>query len=266
MGSTTTQRIYDLKNIIYHCVTRKEGEIIVYETPMNLINIDKIGDIKLNNSDKGISFNDGKDEYCFYQPKSTLLKQFIAKDILCRSSVKILDDPLEVLQNLIRKEEIFTSPEHEFRELVYLPLYSEKEEKKVPLKSGLNQWNAGGRKRDQDEVYIPIPAWIHRVFPNFFPPKDVSFNLRLPNKEILIAKVCQDNSKALMSNPNSQLGKWILRDILQLNPGELASYKKLEEMGIDSVIVFKIDDSNYEIDFRKIDSYKNFKALKSFSS
>jgi len=32
-------------------------------------------------------------------------------------------------------------------------------------KSGLNQWNARGRDRNPNEVYIPIPAEIHKNFP-----------------------------------------------------------------------------------------------------
>ena len=35
-------------------------------------------------------------------------------------------------------------------------------------KSGLNQWNAGGRPRHSDEVYIPIPSEIHKNFQGFF--------------------------------------------------------------------------------------------------
>ena len=34
---------------------------------------------------------------------------------------------------------------------------------------------------------------------------------RIPNGSYLRAKVCQDGNKALMTNPNSNLGKWLLR-------------------------------------------------------
>jgi hypothetical protein len=39
---------------------------------------------------------------------------------------------------------------------------------KVFEKSGLNQWNAGGRTRNKREVCIPIPNAINNNFPNFF--------------------------------------------------------------------------------------------------
>ena len=51
-----------------------------------------------------------------------------------------------------------------------------------------------------------------------------------------------------MSDPNKDLGKWILRDVLQLQPGEVLTYKKLLEIGIDSVVFTKRFDI-YSIDF-----------------
>ena len=128
----------------------------------------------------------------------------------------------------------------------------------MPEKSGLNQWNAGGRTRDLGEVYIPIPAWIHNKFPNFFPPKDVSFNLTLPDKRKLKAKLCQEGSKALMTDPNNALGDWLLRDVLNLKEGELLTYSKLEEIGLDSVVVYKVGERSYEIDFRQIGAFEIF--------
>jgi hypothetical protein len=126
------------------------------------------------------------------------------------------------------------------------------------LKSGLNQWSAGGRKRHPDEAYIPIPSWIHTEFKDFFPPRDQPFNLILPSKKIISAKLCQDNSKALMSNPNQDLGKWLLRKLLKLKEWELLTYKKLEEVGVDSVEITKIDSENFEIDFKKLGSFEEF--------
>ena len=143
-----------------------------------------------------------------------------------------------------------------------LPLYSlrdsKPEKKVVSEKSGLNQWNASGRKRDIGEVYIPIPIKIHRNYPQFFPPRDEDFNLYIPTGEILSAKVCQENSKALMTNPNNALAEWLLRKVLKLKEGELLTYDKLNIIGIDSVRITKIDNKNFKIDFAKIDSYENF--------
>ena len=105
---------------------------------------------------------------------------------------------------------------------VVLPLYGiKKNEKFVFGKSGLNQWNAGGRKRDFGEVYISIPINIHNHFPNFVPGRDELFELKIPTGEKFSAKVCQDNSKALMTNPNKALSDWLLRKIFQVKEGEL---------------------------------------------
>lgn len=63
-----------------------------------------------------------------------------------------------------------------------------------------------------------------------------------------------------MSQSNRELWKWILRDILKLNEGELVTYEKLQILGIDSVRIDKIDDSNFEINFSWIGSYEDFKS------
>ena len=102
---------------------------------------------------------------------------------------------------------------------VILPLYSTAKfgERVVQEKSGINQWNAGGRDRKYGEAYIPIPSIIHKLAPNFFPERDKSFDLLLPNSDVPInAKVCQDNRKALMSNPNDLLCRWLYK-VIDLN-------------------------------------------------
>lgn len=142
-----------------------------------------------------------------------------------------------------------------------MPLYGIKNKHKFVFeKSGLNQWNAGGRKRDFGEVYIPIPKEIHHQFPDFFPNRDVPFNLQIPTGEIFSAKVCQDNSKALMTNPNKALSDWLLRKVFQVKEGELITIEKMNELGFDSVIIIKDDHENYKIDKAKLNSYEDFIA------
>jgi hypothetical protein len=100
---------------------------------------------------------------------------------------------------------------------------------------------------------------VHRTFPNFFPPRDETFNLKIPTGEVFSAKVCQDNGKALMTNPNKLLSDWLLRNILQLKEGELATIEKLDKLGFDSVIIIKSEVNNeYLIDVRKSGSYESF--------
>lgn len=53
------------------------------------------------------------------------------------------------------------------------------------------------------------------------------FNLITPDGKILNAKVCQEHSKALMSNPNSTLANWLLRQLLNLKEGEIATKERL---------------------------------------
>ena len=139
---------------------------------------------------------------------------------------------------------------------IFLPLYGRNQT--VFNKSGLNQWNAGGRDRHHNEVYIPVPIVIHQLFPDFFPNRDTSFSLKFPDGEIVDAKICQENGKALMTHSNRKLGKLILRDGLKLEIGELASYDKLQLLGIDSVRIDKTNDLNFEINFSQNGSFEDF--------
>jgi len=253
----TTKRIFGLEQIIYHCITRQVGKILVYETPAPLIKIDEITNLKVN--DNTIQFSDPSAEYSFNVAKSTLYKRFVTpEDVLLEVPVRILEDPFDQIEKLITEAGLIFAP-IKVQPHVFLPLYSTRGgNKKVPEKSGLNQWNASGRPRDPNEIYIPIPAWVHRKFPNFFPPRDQAFQLTLPDRATMSAKVCQDNSKALMSNPNSALGKWLLRDVLNLSERELLTYDKIQAIGLDTVVIYKTDNETYDIDFTRIGSYEKF--------
>ncbi|MDH6254240.1 hypothetical protein M2347_003967 [Chryseobacterium sp. H1D6B] len=249
-------RLYSIENSLYHIVARREKELLLFETDYGHIDIENINSVKQNTS--SLQFEDGKNFYSFNFSKSTLFRKFIIPEHAFRMPVEILEDPYSLLLDLF--EEKGLAEKTETKEHVILPLYGYKNKKKFVFeKSGLNQWNAGGRKRDTGEVYIPIPIEIHKKYPSFFPPRDQKFKLRLPDNEVLNAKVCQDNSKALMTDPNKDLSNWLLRKTLQLTEGEYATVEKLDELGFDSVIISKNNDTNFEIDVMKTDSYEKFK-------
>lgn len=46
---------------------------------------------------------------------------------------------------------------------------------------------------------------------------------------------------------------------MNLNEGEILTYARLEELGIDSVVIYKEENNMYSIDFTKIGSYDEFK-------
>lgn len=266
---SSTQRIHNLDNMIYHCVSRTENKFLIFEEKMDLININKIS--KISNKNNSITFEDGINEYNFNLSKSTLLKRFYTPEHSKIIDIDIIKNPFDFLEDLFKKykEEIeCIEKENTKFDFVILPLYSHRNSR-VEEKSGLNQWNANGRKRNEDEIYIPIPSWIHKIYPNFFPTVEENFNLILPNKQVINAKVCQSYSvvignekinkgKAIMSNPNNALGKWLLRDVLKLPYGKIVKIEDLYEIGIDSVEVKKIDNKNFEINFKKQGSFEEF--------
>lgn len=255
-------RMYNIEGSLYHIVARRENELIIFETDYEKIDIENIHAVK--SSRKGLQFDDGKNHYSFNFSKSTLFRKFFVPGNAFRLPVEIIEDPYNLLLELFENKILKAAEDKLIRGInfVILPLYGMKnKEKYVFEKSGLNQWNAGGRTRDVGEVYIPIPKIIHDLFPDFFPSRDVQFNLRVPTGEVLTAKVCQDNSKALMTNPNKALSDWLLRKVFQLKEGELATIEKLNELGFDSVLITKDDNNNYRIDKAKIDSFEEFMNL-----
>lgn len=270
------QRLYAITDGCYHIIGRVENGLTVFNAEYPFINLDKINDVKSTSS--SLLFSDDKNSYTFNYSKSTLFKRFeVSKTNSVNIPISIIQDPYDVLKKLIKTKyydgkindiaklhsQITTAVDVQRNnrlgiDYVILPLFSTiGSEKNVPLKSGLNQWNASGRQRNADEVYIPIPAKINSIFPNFFPSKDDLFTLHLPNGKSLSAKPCQQNRKALMSNPNSDLGKWILRDVLQLKEGSLVTMDLLNRMGFDSVIVYKNSITDYRIDVCRTISYSD---------
>ena len=262
----STMRICNLNDMIYHLITRSKNYMAIYEEHMDSVDIERITITnKLKNS---IHFCDGKHDYSFSLSKNTLFKRFDTTEHqkIYGFNVNILEDPFDFLlkaKNESKENFIeFNSQQSNEVDYIVLPLYSTRTGK-VEEKSGLNQWNANGRKRDDNEVYINIPAWIHRVKSNFFEyntpdNKTAPFDVNLPNGEKLSMRVAQQGGKALMSNPNSALGKWILRDILRLKPNELVNRNQLNLMGIDSIKLTKFDDNTFTLDFLSTGSYEKF--------
>lgn len=247
-----TNNIYDIKESIYHCVLRDKNKFYLYEEEISHIDVAAIKKTKVTKS--SIFFNDGKHEYSFALSKSTLMKRFITNNFLDDFDIDILNNPLESLYGLVDNTKKLTKIK--IIDTIFLPLYGRNN--KVHEKSALNQWKASGRDRHPNEVYIPIPIKVHKYKPNFFPARDSIFNMKLPNGDILKTKVCQENSKALMSNPNKALGKWILRDVFKLDEGVPVTNEMLLLYGIDSVRIDKVSNLEYEINFSTLNSYEFF--------
>jgi hypothetical protein len=69
--------------------------------------------------------------------------------------------------------------------------------------------------------------------------------------------VCQENNKALMSDPNKDLGKWLLRDMLGLKKGELATLEFLRKKNADTVIIYKISKNVYQINLHSFGAFES---------
>ena len=248
-----------IESSIYHIVARKKNQIILFETDYGKIDIQNIKSV--NSNDTSISFSDGKNQYRYNYSKSTLFRLFRIPKNAIKFDVSIIKNPFELLLQLSKNKFLNHEVKTKFKDKNYiiLPLYSFKNNKKyVPPKSGLNLWNAGGRERKPGEMYIPVQTKIRKRYNDFFPDRNKKFKLHIPGGKVFSAKICQDGGKALMTNPNTELSDWLLRDILQLKEGELATIEKLDQLGFDSVLVIKNNLDEYELDIMKTGSYENF--------
>ena len=276
----------DLNKSFYHCFIRSGGKGFIYETSYPLIEIDKLKLTDRNGQPNPqiqpashVYFTDEINFYKYSFSKSVLYKRF---DLGNREELPQFDLEIEseiwkklsglfetTLASIITSDENAASIENkkEESEFVVLPLYGIKNGNKVVFeKSGINQWNASGRLRKYGEAYIPVPSIIHQIKPDFFPPREKYFSLTLPNSEVVNASVCQDNSKALMSNPNDELCKWLYKVIdpdfsdydFNKQPNRKPfTYEDLLRVGKDCVVVYKSGE-DFRLQFGEIGKYEEF--------
>jgi len=257
-----TQRLHDVSKLVYHIIKRKPHEMLIMEHDYDLIDVNKIKLLKNRGKENNIYFSDDKNVYHFSNSKHTLYMLFDNAKELDSFSVTILEDPFKAILSSGTKANRIVKQFIE-EDVLCAKIYSENKRngKFVPEKSGLNEWNAGGRPRNANEMYIPLNGMDKKRAVKFFPPRGVQFDLHLPNGKVLKASICQDGAKAVMSNPNKELGKWLLRDVFGLKEGTLVTYDMLLKFGIDSVRFIKIDNKNYRINFTEIGTYEEFYGL-----
>lgn len=253
-----TVKSFALSNTVYHYLVRDIRRIYICECPMLPVDMPSISLLHAQPKGNIVRFKDKFFNYYFHLSKHTLFKEFSYEKSFCTIKVaERIDKNLLTwaISELSNKETLDESKLKKY-DYVVLPLYSTRDGD-VPEKSGLNQWNAGGRPRDPNELYIPIPRIVHEVKTDFFPPRDKKFILHTQSGKQFSAKVCQDNSKALMSDPNKDLGRWLLRDVLELPEGRIATYEDLRKKKADTVIIYKINANEYEISLHSFGSFES---------
>ena len=281
----TTLNSHGLREMIYHIVKRVPNAMQIYESAFDYIDREHIVLDEHRDNANNVYFTDGHHTYHFNKSKSTLYMIFEDMELLDEFEVEIVDDPYELLEMVFDEDEEadadvaynrepritrdFTHRMERYRQLC-LRLYATDRDgrKYVPERSGLNQWNANGRARDVNEIYIPYLKEDRERDLDFFPPRDTPFTLALPDGTEISAKVCQrayrklsddeyENlseeekriedekslvGKSIMSNPNKVLGQWLLRDVLQIEEGTVITYDMLRVYNIDCVVFTKREE------------------------
>ena len=277
----------DMDKSFYHCLVRAKSQAMIHEEPYEYIDVNAIKPLdkkgkeisKFIEGQKGHSyFTDGKHKYSFNISKNTLFKRF---DLNLYDNSKPID--IAIYDDIFTKAlgwyasdvgELVREREDD-DEYVVLPLYATRQKKSednadlVPKGSGLNQWNADGRVRKFGEAYISIPAAVIRKHPGFFPLRDTKFELKLPNKQIVIAKPCSGKPelpKSIMTDPNTDLCDWLFKIIdgskeaaeKRLQDKRPYTYEDLRLIDKDSVKIVKRSESCYELSMMPLDSYERF--------
>ncbi len=292
----------DLTKSFYHCLIRKPGYAFVHEEPYPLVDLKTITPIHVkagksqtlasfgNDKTKDVFFSDSANIYKYSRSKNVLYKLFDEKAGYNSANIitTIEDDPFSLLLNFLqdkpRSNFVLVQKQKDSRQYVVLPLVAARTAKgdypEVPERSGINQWNALGRERKFGEAYIPVPASVKKWVPDFFPVLEdggkligQNFRLTLPDGTIINASLCQENLKALMSNPNDDLVKWLFAMIdgsymkaLQRYDGHGScknrpyTYADLLRINKDSVLIAKNSDESFELIVLPVGGYKIFAA------
>lgn len=282
--SDTAEMGLSLTESFYHCLVRRPEVAFVHEEsyslidPASIIPTNRLGNPVKAFTSSGVGhvyFTDGLNQYTYNVSKNVLMKKFDLNSGYNSASMPTPID-FDIWATLLGPEvsqEPFmdrSEPEVTDEDFVILPLYSTKslENKQVAERSGINQWNAGGRTRKFGEAYIPVPSIVHKLSPGFFPERDVTFTLVLPNGQQVVAKLCQDGSKALMSSPNDVLCEWLFASIdgslaiaeKRLTDHSPYSYEDLRLIGKDSVRVTRTPEgpTEYQLELAPIGSFEEF--------
>lgn len=264
------QRQYNTNYDLYHNITRDDHMMNVMETGYDLVQLDSLE--LIDRKGGTFTFTDHVNNYKFYASKSVLLKEFNAsKDkVIERIPIIPYEDPFELLRMIdVSSQEL----EEETKEVIYLPLYSDGS-MTVGEKSGLNAWNAASKSKDSGmprpnfEAYLPIPKWVHKTMPHFFGFNALnkeernaasSFVLHVPDGRELKAIVTQDDGKSLQTSPQSAMGKWVVHDVLGLQAREVLTMDHLIRLGVDSVKITKMDQTNFKIELAETYAFENWK-------
>ncbi|MGL5756583.1 MAG: hypothetical protein ACRCYC_14725 [Paraclostridium sp.] len=267
------KRLYNTDRDIYHFITRDDDVMNIIETNYDLINIESLELIKSDG--KTYTFKDKLRNYKFYKSKSVLFEEFDASqgEIIKQISIEQFDNPFELIKmiSIPRKAKEIANEE------IYLPLYQDKKEGRIVSDcSGVNirhskPKNKGSNTpRPEYEIEVRVSKWIHHVFPNFFGidaldetqvknSKLNDFDLILPDGRVLRGRIKQTNGKSLQTNPQGDLGEWILKAVLGLENREVVTWELLDGLGIDSLKVTKIDDKHFKITVAESGAYEKFK-------
>lgn len=278
---------------IYHYVTRDKGKLTLSETSYPLININKLKVKDFTNT--SFTFTDGQKKYKYTFGDSQVWMYFNPKqkdtEILDEIQLELLEDPFKFLYDAFKNKDKIYIPQKEYKDYLYLPLYSYKY-KKVLESSGLNSWNGkpktpGSTKpRPEGEAYIPIPSIVWKKYPYWVDPKvdmrkykeykettglkNYKIKLHLPDGQIIDAIFGQSDFKALQTKPQNILGNWILNILNIKNPQRerydkpatnIVTMEKLEAIGYDSVKLWHENPDNLKdvwIDFAETGSFNKF--------
>lgn len=265
----------DVKGFFFHVILRNKSEFDIAEFPFTRIEAHKVAvDNAVPNAKKTkwsiINFSDGQHSFKFSSSDQQLWLNFRNPENLRFKCASKIRRPLDFISRaFVRKLNKENFPGYNEVPFFVLPLYSidKNNSKYVELCSGINQWNSKPRKnqprRNFFEVYIPFNKNVRTKTGGFFPKKGTPFQLVFPDGQVHAAKITSGDKfgKGIYTNPNRQLGLWLLRNIRgNLKNNIPISYDHLMNFNSDCIIFFKFPRKIYEIFFAPIGFFEEFQA------
>lgn len=118
---------------------------------------------------------------------------------------------------------------------------------RVPEKSGLNWGQRPEYNREPNQAYISIPSTIQRL--DFFPERGTPFIVYTDDNQFLDCVRAQENGKGLHTYRNNSIIGEYFRNRLNIPLGNMVRLDDLDNYGRRDLIIYKIDDENYYMDF-----------------
>ena len=144
------QRLYAIDEGCYHIIGRVQKGLTVFNSDYPLINLNSICNVK--DTGHALQFEDNANFYSFNYSKSTLVKRFEVPADRVDISVSIIQDPYELLKQLLLTED-----------------YEGKYQDAFKLQTAINTQAGKAKRLDFGKTYVILPLYAMKADIKYVP-------------------------------------------------------------------------------------------------